>query len=236
MHVRAHISFIHSFITVGMYVCLWYNIAYVKRDGDKAMTLYQRSASLGHARGIFLTACSFQDGTGCELSLKEAVKWWQKGVDDYNDASCAARLAECYASGDGVDKDEVKSLSYYQRSLDGFNYDAARTIGDAYCTGTGTTKDLKQAERYYHIAAYRGGSSEAYYSYARFLLENDDVSVRNEKKGAYLMKLAAAQKLPLALFGCGMLYDTGLGVPTVSHSIKQSIHSALSTIVVTYVT
>src|SRR5208283_12776 len=73
-----------------------------------------------------------------------------------NNAPAQHNLGFCYASGQGVAKDEAEAVKWYRKAADQ-NYAAAQNnLGVCYANGNGVTKDYVEAYKWWLLAAGQG--------------------------------------------------------------------------------
>ncbi len=72
------------------------------------------------------------------------------------DAQAQYNLADCYASGRGVAKDNVEALKWYRKAADGNNAEAQLTLGSCCANGFGVAQDYVQAYKWFTLAAAQG--------------------------------------------------------------------------------
>ena len=84
-------------------------------------------------------------------SIDALLKKAEKG-----DADAQCKLGSIYAYGDGVLKDSVEAMKWYQEAAELGNTQAQLWIGIAYAYGHGVTKDLVEAMKWYQKAAKQG--------------------------------------------------------------------------------
>ena len=92
-------------------------------------------------------------GRLCDSPQPElAVSWYQKAAGRGN-AHAQLLLANHYADGSGVKKDENQALFWYQQAAQQGNADALCTLGDYYATGHILKQDYQQSFLHYQRAA-----------------------------------------------------------------------------------
>jgi uncharacterized protein len=101
-------------------------------DGkQKALRLYKLTAEKGGARGQYLLAMAYQNGTVVKKDLAEAAKWY-KSAADLGEPNAVFRLGLCYLNGDGIEKNYKEAYFWIQlvasHSTTGFGKDIAKSI------------------------------------------------------------------------------------------------------------
>jgi TPR repeat protein len=69
------------------------------------------------------------------------------------DAEAQYSLGNMYFYGNGVDKDDVMAVKYYQLAADQGNAEAQNNLGVMYKYGMGVAKNQIMAVKYYQLAA-----------------------------------------------------------------------------------
>jgi uncharacterized protein len=135
------------------------------------------------------------------------------------------KLARMYASGDGVEEDDVKAFEIYYRianeHADGnprgsdarFVADAFVELGNYYRTGIpgGVSADDSRARRFFSYAASYFGDPEAQFRLGEMYLEGLG-GEQNERQAARWFKLAAEKGHAGAQAQLGRLYVQGIGL------------------------
>ena len=122
------------------------------------------------------------------------------------------QLGFYYARGSyGLAPSRTKAAQLYRRAADLGYVQAMYKLGMVYETGIGVKLDMKEAVKYYRMAANRG-CADAQLSYGRLFHEGSSVTQQDYAEGARLYKLAADQGLTSAEFNLGLGYVNGQGV------------------------
>lgn len=88
--------------------------AYQVKDYPTALNEARQAAGAGDARGCFLLGIMYQDGSGVPPSTPEAAAWYEKAAQG-GVIGAFAKLAQLYARGDGVPKNQDKAIAYARR-------------------------------------------------------------------------------------------------------------------------
>ena len=104
----------------------------VKWNPRAAFCWYMRAAKQGDWYGQLLVADCYFEGVGVKQDYKEAVKWYESGVaqfdnehsdrvdeemgEDLSILTAVNRLAQCYRDGLGVKKDLEKVAEWYDKA------------------------------------------------------------------------------------------------------------------------
>ncbi len=103
------------------------------KDKTVAVKWYRKSAEQGYTEAQYQLANYYSRGYGVEQDKAEAVKWWHKAAESksadsidelqktfryYHEGRVNSQyeLARCYASGDGVAKDETEAAKWQLRA------------------------------------------------------------------------------------------------------------------------
>lgn len=68
-------------------------------------------------------------------------------------------LADCYAIGNGVRRNDKKAFTLYQQAAEKNNIDGIRNLADSYYNSIGTKQDFKEALKLYQRAADMGDNT-----------------------------------------------------------------------------
>lgn len=90
-------------------------------------------------------------------NISEAVKWYQKaGKGGFY--SAYHQLAEMFANGQGVEKDEKQALEYYISAAEKGYEPSQEVLGNAYREGIlGLAKDIEQSQYWINESRQRNG-------------------------------------------------------------------------------
>ena len=104
-----------SAIQFYMGVCYDRGYGGAKKNDQKAVEWYRKSAERGEAAAQFNLGNALDDGRGCEMDKKEAIRWFRKSADQ-GDVDAFYMLGRAYANGYGVEKDEETAVLWYKRA------------------------------------------------------------------------------------------------------------------------
>ncbi|PKK59548.1 HCP-like protein, partial [Rhizophagus irregularis] len=124
-----------------------------------AFELYQKSADLGNATGIYNLGDCYEKGIGIDIDERKAFELYQKSADLGN-TNGINNLGYCYEKGIGTDIYEKKAL--YQKSADLGNTNGINNLGYCYKQGIGTDIDEKKAFELYQKSADLGNATGIY--------------------------------------------------------------------------
>lgn len=129
----------------------------VKQDLKEAVTWFQRSAARGYAPAQYRLGTLYERGVGVKADRGRAMAWYRSAAEK-GDLKAMHNLAVLNASGNPAN---------YRTAAFWFAEAAARGLGDSqynlavlYETGRGVERDLKQAFKWFALAA-RSGDKEA---------------------------------------------------------------------------
>lgn len=135
----------------------------VPQNTKKAIDCFLRAAELGNASAQCRLGYAFHHGPsyssrpgdepwGFPQDYKEAAKWFALAAKQ-GDSYGQSNLGDCYASGEGVDKDLKVANELYAKSAEQGNAWAQYELGLNYSDGKGIQKDLEKAKYWITLAA-----------------------------------------------------------------------------------
>lgn len=160
-----------------------------------------------YQRGHFLTA------------LKEANELAAK-----NDPQAITLIAELYANGLGVGRDDAKAAQMYQRAADLGDPQAMFALAIFKFMGRGGPPDHAAGVKLFESAA-RAGNLFAAYNLGLLYLQGQDVT-KDMKRAAELLQTAARGGVPEAQYALATLYKEGQGVPKDGKHAAQLMQQA----------
>ncbi len=113
------------------------------------------------------------------------------------------KLAEAYNQGDGVRTDFQQAFAYYQRAANKGNIEAAYNLGMMYRAGIGVDSSLKEAAKWYEMAAMRWAICNRRSIWGLFmLLARKSCRILNAPIcGSISLRLPAMKRLPAIATG-----------------------------------
>lgn len=127
----------------------------VKKDVDKAFSLFAKAAEAGNAEAQFRLGFCYYVGKGTKKDVDKAFSLFQRAAYAGNIAA-QSWLGECYCEGFGVEVNDKEGFSWIEKAAKGGYARASRMLGDFYRTGRGgVKKDLTLALKWYKTAAER---------------------------------------------------------------------------------
>ena len=130
----------------------------MKKDLDIAAVLYKLSAEQGNSEGQYALGRCYENGIGFVKDLKKAFKFFKLAAEQGH-VEARRALIEFYDNGVGTKKDYKLSFKL-QKELydtgDDIDTDTLCYIAHSYLDGDGVDKDLKEAFKYFSLAAEQG--------------------------------------------------------------------------------
>jgi len=121
------------------------------KDEKKAVTYYEKAASLGNATAFNSLGYCYANGLGVSKDERRAVTYYEKAAS-LDNASAFNNLGYHYENGLGVSKDEKRAVTYYEQAASLGSVVAFRNLGSCYEHGKGVNKDFGKAIAYYYRA------------------------------------------------------------------------------------
>jgi TPR repeat protein len=174
-----------------------------KNEG-RARDWYERAAKQGYTPGQIGLGLLLQRGIeGLAPDPAQGTSWFRRAAEA-GDAVGQYQLADAYARGSGVEKDDTQALRWFLESASwGFppaEREAARLLDER-----GTPEDSARARDWLRRASDHG-DSRAQIGMAKAYLGGTGVE-RDPAQALRLLELAAAQNEAEAEFGLGLFYD-----------------------------
>ncbi len=126
-------------------------------DYEKALSLYESAADMGHRGSACNLGYCYQMGIGCKRDMKRAVYYYKSAAED-GSAAAKYNLGICYKQGGGVNVDFKRAKELLSESRDG----GFEKQAEAVLLQMKKRKSDKFAQRLYSssCAAYRRGDVE----------------------------------------------------------------------------
>lgn len=142
-------------------------------DEKNAFMCFKKAAKLNWHEAYAKLGDAYRSGNGVVPDDDTARKWYRKGAD-VGEITATLKLAECYKNGIGGKQDYEKAMLEYQHIAEringrGFKHQvtgigtALYELGDMYLKGLGVQPDLKEAIRYFTLAAKKCNNHQAEY-------------------------------------------------------------------------
>jgi uncharacterized protein len=135
--------------------------AHVQEGGADRQALAQlrAKAEKGDALSQFELGLAFFLGRyGAATNYVEAVHWYRKAAEE-NVAQAQHNLGFCYATGQGVTKDEVEAVTWYRKAAEQNLALAQLNLGVCYASGQGVAKDEVEGYNWMLLAGAQGDES-----------------------------------------------------------------------------
>ena len=204
-----------------------------KGDHSKSYSLYSKAATLGDVNALYKKAVYLEKGIGVERNFTEAHECYTKAASlghsyaqkdqqrianiakywnaaHQGEAEAQYMLAICYATGNGIEKDESIARKWFKSSADGGFAKAQLAFGVWLLKGKGGEKDIPQGMEYCEKAA-KQNYSEAFGILGSLYFEGVVVA-RNYKKAVEHYTKAAQIGSISAIFNLAFCYREGFGV------------------------
>lgn len=140
---------------------------------------------------------------------QEEVKKLKENADA-GDANAQFKLGEMYYHGNGVDKNDAKTLQYFEKAAAQGNARAMFKLGEMYYRGIGVDQDDGEAFKYFKLAAEQGYANAQYH--LGYMFYNGLGVAQDYAEAFKWFKLAAAQGDARAQYNLGTMFANGQGV------------------------
>jgi TPR repeat protein len=97
----------------------------------------------------------YREGKGVTQDFSEAVKWFQKAVEQ-NYAAAQDNLGQMYETGHGVTRDFNEAAKWYRLAAERGYGGAQNRLAILYAQGRGVNKDLVEAYKWFALAETHG--------------------------------------------------------------------------------
>lgn len=148
----------------------WYMMGQAYRqlaDFKKAFTCFKKAAAHDYSEAFAMVGDAYLYGQCVEKNPAKARLWYRKGAN-MGEITATSKLADCCKNGIGGKVDYTKAMEQYlhlaertgrfwNRYADGIGT-ALYEIGNMYLNGLGVSVDLKNAVRYFKLAAKKSNS------------------------------------------------------------------------------
>lgn len=178
-------------------------------DYMKAMTSYEKAASLGNADGYCRAALYLANGYAGVKDAEKSKEYYEKAAEM---GACFAlvELAFLYENGDGVEKDYKKAFELLHKAAqDEYPY-AMYRIGLYMEKGVISEPQLEEAFNWYQKAA-EAGDVDAIFALGRCYKNGFGIDENMDKALEWFVK-GAEREEPRCLTELGMAYENGSGV------------------------
>jgi len=135
-----------------------------------------------------------------------------KAKAEQGDAQAQCNLAEAYALGKGVVKDDVEKAKWYRNAAYQGNEAAQYALGCAYSHGEGVPKDAIEAVKWWLRSAHQGDLFSAQSSLGCAYYKGEGVA-KDQLEAVKWWRKAAEQGDSKSQYDMGHVYEYGEGVP-----------------------
>ena len=197
----------------------------VPQDKSKAIYWLKKSAEQNYVIAQNVLGSSYFHGNGVQRDINEAIKWLTKASNQgYSEAQetlmkalnylkfseqdyVSTILANIYAKGEGVERDDAQAAYWYEKAAEKGNIDAQFNLGRMYHEGEGVPEDYEKAFHWFKKASDQG-HTESQYKLGVMYHEGQWVS-QDKKKAFELIQKAAENGYMSAQFCLGDFYGNG---------------------------
>lgn len=178
-----------------------------KQNTSAGLAIVERLAIGGYARAQLVYGVFYSFGKyGLTKDFEQSYRWYIKAAEQGNQ-SAQYNLGLAYRHKRGVDRDILKSITYFKQALDNNFWLAACRLGDIY-NNENAVRDPDIAQGYYrqvinNIRVSRSTRSECAYSLGSMLFYQQ----KEIHKGIEQFKLSANLGDRDALFELGIIYS-----------------------------
>lgn len=130
----------------------------IKKDGDNAEALIswlkERASLYNIGHYYYVLGYIYNNGKIISKDNKAALEYYLKAVE-LNNAVAASNIGHLYATGDGVEQNSFKAVSWYEKALvlDKKNYNAMLNLAlEGYLSGKVYNKNVNQAKELVQLA------------------------------------------------------------------------------------
>lgn len=130
--------------------------AFQLKKYKEAVNWFNKAAAKGSQEAMFNLGLIYQLGAGTEIPVneKEAVSWYQKAAEKGH-VNSMNNLGQLYLSEEGI-QDFKLALQWFTRGADKGHSGCMYNVGVMYANGSGMTKQLEEAYKWFKKAADKG--------------------------------------------------------------------------------
>ena len=189
----------------------------VAPDPKVALSWYEKAAAKKSWSAMMNIARMLSAGDEIAKDEEAATEWAVKAVAELKPlaenglAEAQRALADCYATGLGVEKSTEKAGKYYAEAYEGRDWLAAARLARYYASGEGVDRDEKKSLTLLQKAADRN-SGEALGLLGQ-CYENAELGLQGDCNKAFeLYRRAASEGNVCGMYNVGRCYENGIGV------------------------
>lgn len=123
------------------------------------------------------------------------------------DAGAQCLLGHCYATGEGIDKDQREAIKWFRKAAEQGHAEAQYGLGDCYHGGKGVDRDMREAVKWLRKAAEQG-HAEAQFKLSFYYYTGEGVG-DDKREAVTWARRAAEQGHPEAQYRLGRCYYEG---------------------------
>lgn len=131
----------------------------IQNKADQAMGYLMHAVNSRYPPAYATLADCYYYGKGVRENVDEAIKYYQKGIDEGINY-CFLGMAYCYY---WKKKDYKKALDYYQKAIESDITQAYNDLAYMYAEGKGVNRNFKEAHRLVDLAISRDPSEANFY-------------------------------------------------------------------------
>jgi TPR repeat protein len=145
----------------------------VPKDAAAALTWFKKAAAQGHVMGINMVGRCYDLGWGVRPDKGVAAQCYRMAAEQGLDWAMY-NYATLLALGEGVAEDKPAALDWLRKAAQRGNAKAINFVGSFHEDGWVVERDLREAARYFAMAA-EGGDFRGAFNHARMLAEAGDI-------------------------------------------------------------
>ena len=181
------------------------------QSDDKATSWFRQAAAQGDALGRVNLAIMYLEGRGGDVDREEGKRLLELAADQ-GFASAQIQLGMLYLGTYGSDfVDQKKGADLFEMAARQGDPTGQYNLGHVYSTGSGRTKDLRQAVKWFRLAANQG-MALAQYNLGLMYFNGQGGLGQDYSHALNLFQKAADQGFASAHFNLGVMYYNGQGV------------------------
>jgi len=141
----------------------------------------------------------------------ESFSAWLEKASSLRDPHAMFVVGNCYANGEGVQRNEKEAIAWYQKAVDAGDVDAMLNLGFAFEDGKGVPQDYNEAVMWHRKAA-NAGNAVAISQLGWMYTSGRGVPQDHGEAAKWYRKAADAGNV-VAMRNLAIVYQNGRGVP-----------------------
>jgi len=174
----------------------------------RALAQWKADAAAGNLEAHYWLGLCYSTGRGTTRDLQAGFREYEIGANSGHPRALQA-LAECYARGWGVEKNDSLAIANFQKAVDAGWLDASVVFAQYLSNGT-LPRDNSRALALYD-QAIASGSTTALFRLGEMLYEGDP-AIRDDSRAVTLFQKAADAGESDGWWRLGLCYENGRGV------------------------